>query len=826
MIQKMFRGWVILPFLVLGAQAAPEHARIVDLGSKLGSGFYRGRTEQQFPALVDRDGNGTLENDTVSAWPFSLEQPLNPPGLDYDTDAKSTRFYGGLTVYGLNNPDRRISEGHLNQNHESRDDFNFMALAKPRTNDQLEAYATWFWQKADFLNGGNRYPVSFDDRSFIAVHVSRYWGGIDAGRWLVRDGDQFLLSEATFGGENRQFYLGMDPAQPELDGSRNPLVHTTHVLHPGQTRWAVYQPKPSFTIDFDDRAAVFQAHTFSNVTAVGFFVNRRMSPPQLVNKGLLAHQPMALKWNAFRCDARIDRPDAPAFYTELKPLADDAFLAPEPVSYALWKRAWRSAVTRQYPQDLGPLGYVYLRDGAMGTMRWDDQPHHGDEPVTEISWWDAILCCNALSELEGRTPCYYTEPEFTNVWRRAGDRDLSGGLDTRPAVFWNEKADGFRLPTLAEWSRGVCPASNFWEYVWEGDRPVCVGPDVPELTPAPYPERPYLGSPRIGFRLARGPVPTTTAPTANPIRRPWMLDPQQVLHASRPAQVDQLRAELRTALVLVPVPASGRAPDQPQLDRDFVPGKSPVAEPPYTLAFGRAEVSYRVWNQVRNWAENEGYTFNYPGDLGSQAHAPGQLVHQPEEPVTMLSLWDAMVWCNALSELLGRQPVYTHDADGKSVFRNAVTFRLEMYQGQDAPHYAFRTNLPKHWTIHTGAYTDIFLLAARDGFRLPLPVEWQAANQPAPELDPLEAEWLAGNSQDQTHPVGTKLANASGLYDMEGNIVEMMWGSTAAGIDGAPRRLGSYFYRGYRERHPNIDAGEHAAVGRAHVGFRVVTRQP
>jgi hypothetical protein len=123
----LLTGVLILP----AARAEPVRARIVDLGSKLGSGFYRGRTEQQFPAAVDRDGNGTLDNDSVSAWPFSMTQPLNPPGLDYDTDAKSAIFYGGLTVYGLNNPDRRISEGHLNQNHESRDDFNFMALAKP-----------------------------------------------------------------------------------------------------------------------------------------------------------------------------------------------------------------------------------------------------------------------------------------------------------------------------------------------------------------------------------------------------------------------------------------------------------------------------------------------------------------------------------------------------------------------------------------------------------------------------------------------------------------------------------------------------------------------
>lgn len=808
------------------ARGEPVHARIVDLGSKLGSGFYRGRNEQKFPAVADRDGNGSLDNDSVSAWPFSLEEPLNPPGLDYDTDAKSAVFYGGLTMYGLNNPDRRISEGHLNVNHESRDDFNFMALAPARSNDQLEAYATWFWQKRDFLNGGDRYPVSFDERSFIAVQISRYWGGVDAGRWLVREGERFFLSESTFAGENRQFLLNMDPTQPKLDGASNPLCRKTHILNPTTTKWAEYSPRAPFTVDFDDTKATFAPHTFDNVTAVGFFVNRRMTPPRIVNKGLLTNQPMAVKWNAFRCDAVIDRPAAPSFHADLARLDNRLALGRAPVSYALWKKAWRSAVTRQYPLDLGPLGYTFLRDGSMGAMRADGQPHTAAEPVTDVSWWDAILFCNALSELEGLTPCYYAEADGTNVLRAAGNRDQAGGLDRPPAVFWKTKADGFRLPTAAEWARAGKPAPGFWEYVWEGDRPVCAGPPPPETTMLPFPERPYFGSPRIGFRIARGPSADAPTPAANPPDACWRLAADQVLPPAKPMADEEVKKQVMDWLALVPVPGSGLAPRQPLLDRDFMPGKSPSSDSPYALAFNRTETPYRIWNLVRGWAESKGYSFNYAGDMGSMGRGLPALTHRPDEPVTMISLWDAMVWCNALSELLGRRPAYTTDEAGAQVLRAAVPFRLEMYKGEAAPNYAFRTNLPKHWIIDTGAYVPVYLHATADGFRLPLPGEWMVANQPAEGVDPLAAEWLAGNSGGQTQPVGTRKPNAAGLFDMEGNVIELTWGSTAAGIDAAPRRMGGYFYRGYRERHPNIDAAEHAAVGRAHVGFRVVTRQP
>lgn len=54
----------------------------------------------------------------------------------------------------------------------------------------------------------------------------------------------------------------------------------------------------------------------------------------------------------------------------------------------------------------------------------------GDLPVIEVSWFDAVACANWLSTREGYTPAYTVE----------GDQ-----------VEWNRRADGWRLPTEAEW---------------------------------------------------------------------------------------------------------------------------------------------------------------------------------------------------------------------------------------------------------------------------------------------------------------------------------------------------------------------------------------
>jgi hypothetical protein len=59
-------------------------------------------------------------------------------------------------------------------------------------------------------------------------------------------------------------------------------------------------------------------------------------------------------------------------------------------------------------------------------------------------------------------------------------------------------------------------------------------------------------------------------------------------------------------------------------------------------------------------------------------------------------------------------------------------------------------------------------------YRLPTAAEWEHAcradGKEPPELD--QHGWYEANSQGRTHPVGQKLPNAWGLYDMHGNVLE------------------------------------------------------
>lgn len=806
------------------------NVRVVDYGSDMGGGWYRDHLAQLFSrpakgesearAARDVDGDGETADDSVSGWAFSLDEPLSPvTDPQYNHQAPSSRFYGGIIGHNANAPGLRLTEGGMNTDHELRDDWNFMgpqSAATKRSDTFARGWAVWLWLKEDFLNDGDSYRVTFDDQSMLAVHISRYWDDIDLGRWVVREGGQLYISEATFG----------TAEQIEASGRRG--THRDWILHPTDSRWAAYNPT-TYDTRFAPDSAEWQVRDFRHVTGVGFYMAKDSKTNGVIS----------VKWNAFEAYANVARPEKPCHMLEMRevPAGEGvpAFdMARTEVAYRDWEKIYRWAVSNQYCFDLDQRGYCFDRDGDMGTMDLGGT-HDAREPATDMTWADAVAWCNALSEFEGRAPCYYADPDHEEVFRVVRNRNHPDRYGWRPTVHVKWDADGFRLPTAAEWTRAAGerdPArarfgGGVWEFVWDGDgksidcdaqrkHTVYAATTTPgggERARGPVNGR--GASPTVGFRIVRG---SGAAP------------PTQSVHGAATRVLDESE----------PPPAPPK-PEGLLGEDDFVEiahgsfirdDDATVTVSPFEML--KTEVTFALWNTVRAWAVTQGYDFDHDGDMGSMdwdAHLAEP--HHPDEPVTDIGWTDARLFCNALSEIEGRTPVYYTDEEKTAVYRAAIPWRIRMIGEFNA------------YSKDMAQESQIYTKWEADGYRLPTWAEYGMAwregeTQKWPHhltRRDGECEWLRSRSGGRTHPVGTtEKPGPFGLYDLGGNVSEWLQdipkpdyyrshnpkGIERGGGMGKHPAAGGHFFSDAQMGFVKPAVWEKPSSGRPTIGFRVV----
>ena len=137
------------------------------------------------------------------------------------------------------------------------------------------------------------------------------------------------------------------------------------------------------------------------------------------------------------------------------------------------------------------------------------------------------------------------------------------------------------------------------------------------------------------------------------------------------------------------------------------------------------------------------------------------------KPVECITWWQALDYCNKLSEKYGLEPVYDLSKSAQGILM------IKELGGETV-------------------YPDVANFKNTEGFRLPTEVEWEwfaRGGQVAIEQGTFdytysgsnninEVAWYIGNSGRKTQDVGLKKPNQLGLYDCNGNVWEWCYDTT------------------------------------------------